>query len=161
MGKNRSCCFLVLKWAIMVYLILLLLAELTALILFSTNFEQVVQEMEKNERSLGQLNGEEKDTFKVLMIVALTFTLLLTLIQLIGVYRESVCIVTIMVIAMVIVIIINAVNTVRTKASNSYAISSLTGSSFWAAICLIYACAIHMADKQDAVVPYRATEESA
>ena len=161
MGKSRSCCFLVLKWAILIYLIILFVAELTALIIFSTNFEQVVQEMEKNDRSLGQLDGDKKDAFKALMIVALTFTLILTLIQIIGVYRESFCIVTTMAAAMVIVIILNIVNASRTKGADSYAVSSLTGSTFWAVVCLVYAFAIRSADKQDAVTPYSPTQETA
>lgn len=157
MAHNRTCCFFTFKYVIFIYLLLVFIVELAALILFFTNFEQVSAEIQKTSNTDNvstKLSESDKTTLKIFIGTVFAITLIVTLIQLIGVYLESLCIVVTMAIVMLATIGLSAYNLIRNGSGDKYSIAGLNGAISWFILCSVYACCIRSANKTDEVVPF-------
>jgi len=156
MHRERSCLFTFLKWFLLIFLIIGLIFIVTVFVLFLVNYDEVVEELEKGNNG-EKMNIDDKDAFKIITIVIVSITLLIMLIQIYGVYRESFCIVLLTAIAVLIVIILQIVNLVRNKGSRSVDESvQVGGDIIWFIVCVTYAFLIKREDQiaNSTVYPY-------
>lgn len=100
------------------------------------------------------LTDREQRNMKIIAGVALGINLILTAIQIVGVYKESFCIVTLMAIFMLVVLILWVVQVVSTKGKDSASLSSMVGSVIWFVLCAGYAFMIWQSRQDDRVRPF-------
>ena len=156
MNRERSCLFTFLKWFLLIFLIIGLIFIITVFVLFLVNYDEVVEEIEKG--SYGEkMDIDDKEAFKFITIVIVSLTLLIMLIQIYGIYRESFCIVMLTAIAVLIVLILQIVSLIRNKGSRSVDESiQVGGDVIWFVACAVYAFLIKRENRiaDSTVYPY-------
>ncbi|KAI1287109.1 hypothetical protein HDE_10696 [Halotydeus destructor] len=159
MSHHRSCGFRTLKWFILIFLIIGFITEAVLLIAFLVDTDAFISGIESSysqDKSTGSkvaLSEEDKSAIKWITGIALSIMLIVTTIQLYGVYKENFCIVAVMTICILISTILFAVNRSKTGSGDSMSSANIGSSIFWFLLTATYAYLIK--SSRDNVEPFQ------